>query len=311
MPLIEDYGIIGDTHTAALVSKQGSIDWLCLRTPVEVRGENFSSVAEFTVSEGDRVPFMLTWHASHMPSPRTIDPIRAIDETEAWWGEWASHLTYQGGWKDAVIRSLIVLKALTYRPTGGIVAAPTTSLPEAIGGIRNWDYRYCWLRDATFTLDALLLAGAVDEARAWREWLLRAVAGQPRQMQILYGVAGGHLQRRDGLGLPARADGFPGVQLAGAGRGPVGDPRAAAPLHPLQGDGLGGRRPGGQGGRPLPPARSRRPLAGAAAQAPRRGLRARLRRRPQHLRAVLRQQAAGRQPADDPAGRLPARDRPA
>src|SRR6266540_2402394 len=206
MPLIEDYGIIGDTHTAALVSKQGSIDWLCLPrfdSPAcfaALLGDERLGHWQITPAgpvtavrrsyEGDRVPFMLTWHASHMPSPRTIDPIRAIDETEAWWGEWASHLTYQGGWKDAVIRSLIVLKALTYRPTGGIVAAPTTSLPEAIGGIRNWDYRYCWLRDATFTLDALLLAGAVDEARAWREWLLRAVAGQPRQMQILYGVAG-------------------------------------------------------------------------------------------------------------------------
>ncbi|HZD68420.1 MAG TPA: trehalase-like domain-containing protein, partial [Actinomycetes bacterium] len=260
MPLIEDYGIIGDTHTAALVSKSGSIDWLCLprfdspacfagllgnerqghwqitpagrisairrsyqgdsliletefhtpdgtvrlvdcmpprqrdpgvarvvegvrgrvpmrmelvirfdygsivpwvqrvdgalhaiagpdsvwlRTPVELRGENLSTVADFTVSEGERVPFMLTWHASHMPAPPVIDPIRAIDETEAWWGEWASRITYRGLWEDAVIRSLLVLKALTYEPTGGIVAAPTTSLPEAIGGIRNWDYRYC------------------------------------------------------------------------------------------------------------------------------------------------------------------------
>jgi GH15 family glucan-1,4-alpha-glucosidase len=307
MPLIEDYGIIGDTHTTALVSKSGSIDWLCLprfdsaacfaallgderngrwlitpasevssvhrsyqgdslvletefrtadgvvrlvdcmpprerapdvarvvegvrgtvpmrmelvvrfdygsvvpwvrrldgalhfiggpdslwlRSPVEVRGENLTTVAEFTVRAGDRVPFVLTWHASHQGAPRAIDAVRSIDDTAAWWSEWASHISYKGGWRDAVIRSLLTLKALTYQPTGGIVAAPTTSLPEAIGGIRNWDYRYCWLRDATFTLDALLLAGAIEEAKAWREWLLRAVAGQPEQMQILYGVAG-------------------------------------------------------------------------------------------------------------------------
>ncbi|HZC99012.1 MAG TPA: glycoside hydrolase family 15 protein [Actinomycetes bacterium] len=307
MPSIEDYAIIGDTHTAALVSSSGSIDWLCmprfdspacfaallgderhgrwligpagpassvrrsyrgdstvletefrtpegvvrlvdcmpprqrdpdvarvvegvrgrvpmrmelvirfdygsivpwvrrqdgalhaiggpdsvwLHTPVEVRGENFRTLAEFTVGEGERVPFMLTWHASHMRSPRLVDPVRAIDDTDAWWSEWASRITYAGDWRDAVIRSLVTLKALTYQPTGGIVAAPTTSLPEAVGGVRNWDYRYCWLRDATFTLDALMMAGLVSEARAWREWLLRAVAGQPKQMQILYGVSG-------------------------------------------------------------------------------------------------------------------------
>jgi GH15 family glucan-1,4-alpha-glucosidase len=307
MPLIEDYGLIGDTHTAALVGRNGSIDWLCLphfdspacfaallggrghghweispagpvnqvrrsyqgdtliletefhtpegvvrlvdcmpprqhdpdvarvvegvrgrvpmrmelvirfdygsivpwvrrvdgalhaiagpdsvwlRTPVETRGENLRTVAEFTVNEGDRVPFLLTWHASHKQAPRPLDAIRAIDETEAWWSDWASRITYEGAWRDAVIRSLLTLKALTFRPTGGIVAAPTTSLPEVIGGVRNWDYRYCWLRDATFTLDALLLADCMDEARAWREWLLRAVAGQPKQMQILYGVGG-------------------------------------------------------------------------------------------------------------------------
>jgi GH15 family glucan-1,4-alpha-glucosidase len=307
MPLIEDYGLIGDTHTAALVSKSGSIDWLCLphfdspacfasllgderhghwqispagevtqvrrsyqgdtliletefhtaegvvrlvdcmpprqhdpdvarvvegvrgrvrmrmelvirfdygsivpwvrsvggalhaiagpdsvwlRTPVSTYGENLRTLADFTVGEGDRVPFLLTWHASHKQAPRPLDAVRAIDETEAWWSEWASHITYEGAWRDAVIRSLLTLKALTFRPTGGIVAAPTTSLPEAIGGVRNWDYRYCWLRDATFTLDALLLAGCMDEARAWREWLLRAVAGQAKQMQILYGVGG-------------------------------------------------------------------------------------------------------------------------
>jgi GH15 family glucan-1,4-alpha-glucosidase len=165
-------------------------DSVWLRTPVPVRGENWTTLADFTVAEGERVPFMLTWHASHRPAPRRIDPVRALGDAEAWWGEWASHLDYAGGWQDAVIRSLLTLKALTYAPTGGIVAAPTTSLPEQLGGVRNWDYRYCWLRDATFTLSALMLAGLAEEARAWREWLLRAVAGQPRQMQILYGVAG-------------------------------------------------------------------------------------------------------------------------
>ncbi|HET8787634.1 MAG TPA: glycoside hydrolase family 15 protein, partial [Actinomycetes bacterium] len=165
-------------------------DSVWLRTPVPVRGENWTTLADFTVAEGERVPFMLTWNASHRPAPRRIDPIRALADTEAWWGEWASHVNYHGGWQDAVLRSLLTLKALTYAPTGGIVAAPTTSLPEQLGGVRNWDYRYCWLRDATFTLSALMLAGLAEEAKAWREWLLRAVAGQPRQMQILYGVAG-------------------------------------------------------------------------------------------------------------------------
>jgi GH15 family glucan-1,4-alpha-glucosidase len=165
-------------------------DSVWLRTPVAAHGENLTTVAEFTIAEGERVPFMLTWHASHQRAPRRIDPVRAIDDTEAWWGEWASRISYEGGWQDAVIRSLLTLKALTYAPTGGIVAAPTTSLPEALGGVRNWDYRYCWLRDSTFTLYALMLAGLADEAKAWREWLLRAVAGQPKQMQILYGVAG-------------------------------------------------------------------------------------------------------------------------
>jgi GH15 family glucan-1,4-alpha-glucosidase len=165
-------------------------DSVWLRTPVAVHGENLTTVAEFTVAEGERVPFMLTWHASHQRAPRRIDPVRAVDDTQAWWGEWARGIAYEGGWQDAVIRSLLTLKALTYAPTGGIVAAPTTSLPEALGGVRNWDYRYCWLRDSTFTLYALMLAGLADEAKAWREWLLRAVAGQPKQMQILYGVAG-------------------------------------------------------------------------------------------------------------------------
>jgi GH15 family glucan-1,4-alpha-glucosidase len=187
-----DYGSIVPwvRHIDGALHAIAGPDSVWLRTPVPVRGENWSTVADFTVTEGQRVPFMLTWHASHRPAPRRINPIRALGDTEAWWGQWASHVDYAGGWQDAVIRSLLTLKALTYAPTGGIVAAPTTSLPEQLGGVRNWDYRYCWLRDATFTLSALMLAGLADEARAWREWLLRAVAGQPRQMQILYGVGG-------------------------------------------------------------------------------------------------------------------------
>jgi GH15 family glucan-1,4-alpha-glucosidase len=187
-----DYGSIVPwvRHLGGALHAIAGPDSVWLRTPVPVHGENWTTVAEFTVAEGERVPFMLTWHASHMPAPRVIDPVRALGDSEAWWGEWASGIAYEGGWQDAVIRSLLTLKALTYAPTGGIVAAPTTSLPEAVGGVRNWDYRYCWLRDSTFTLYALMLAGLADEARAWREWLLRAVAGQPKQMQILYGVAG-------------------------------------------------------------------------------------------------------------------------
>ncbi|HEY2960431.1 MAG TPA: glycoside hydrolase family 15 protein [Actinomycetota bacterium] len=168
----------------------GGPDSVWLRTPVKTAGKNFTTVAEFEVAEGDRVPFVLTWHLSHRPAPRMIDPLEAVRETERWWRRWAGQLAYQGGWREAVTRSLLTLKALTYGPTGGIVAAPTTSLPEALGGVRNWDYRYCWLRDAALTLDALVLAGLRTEAEAWREWLLRAVAGSPEQTQILYGVAG-------------------------------------------------------------------------------------------------------------------------
>jgi GH15 family glucan-1,4-alpha-glucosidase len=165
-------------------------DGLCLRTPVEVRGENLTTVAEFDVSEGDRIPFVLTWFPSHRPAPDEIDPEQALQDTERFWTEWSERCTYEGPWREPVVRSLVVLKALTYEPTGGIVAAPTTSLPEQIGGVRNWDYRYCWLRDATFTLDSLLVAGYLEEAGAWRDWLLRAVAGDPADLQIMYGPAG-------------------------------------------------------------------------------------------------------------------------
>ena len=165
-------------------------DMLTLRAPVELRGENFQTVAEFDVSEGQRVPFDLTWHPSYRPVPSELHAETAIDETEQWWLEWSSRCTYKGEWREPVLRSLITLKAMTYAPTGGIVAAPTTSLPEQLGGVRNWDYRLCWLRDSTFALLALMGAGYLEEARAWREWLLRAVAGRPEQMHIMYGLAG-------------------------------------------------------------------------------------------------------------------------
>src|SRR5438552_4405965 len=149
-------------------------DALVLRTPVDTEGRDFTTVAEFSVAEGDRVPFVLTWHPSHEPIPNPTDAFDTLEETEREWREWSARCTYRGEWRDAVLTSLLTLKALTYHPTGGIVAAATTSLPETIGGVRNWDYRYCWLRDATFTLYALELGGYEDDARAWREWLLRA-----------------------------------------------------------------------------------------------------------------------------------------
>jgi GH15 family glucan-1,4-alpha-glucosidase len=165
-------------------------DLLRLRSPVPLTNENFTTRAEFTVAAGDRLAFDLTWSPSHRPEPDAIDCEHALQDTERFWTEWASRCAYDGPWREAVVRSALTLKALTYAPTGGIVAAPTTSLPELIGGVRNWDYRYCWLRDATFTLLALLNAGYHDEAAAWREWLLRAAAGKPSQLHIMYGLAG-------------------------------------------------------------------------------------------------------------------------
>ncbi|MGE5818172.1 MAG: glycoside hydrolase family 15 protein [Deltaproteobacteria bacterium] len=165
-------------------------DTLVLHTDVDLRGENLTTIAEFTVSEGERVPFVLLWHPSHERTPSIDDPEEMIDNTQRWWQKWSSRCTYQGPWRAAVLRSLIILKALTYAPTGGIVAAVTTSLPEQLGGMRNWDYRYCWIRDATFTLYALIHGGYTEEAHAWRDWLLRAVAGKPSELNIMYGLAG-------------------------------------------------------------------------------------------------------------------------
>lgn len=165
-------------------------DALVLRTPVDVHGEDMTTVADFEISDGDTTWFDLAWHRSHEPPPDPIDASAVLDETVRWWQRWAERLSYDGRYRNEVRASLLVLKALTYAPTGAIVAAPTTSLPEWIGGNRNWDYRYCWLRDATFTLLALLEAGCIDEAARWRDWLIRAIAGDPAQLQIMYGVAG-------------------------------------------------------------------------------------------------------------------------
>ncbi len=165
-------------------------DALILRTPIETRGEDLTTVATFELAAGQRVPFELSWYPSHAETPRPRDVFAAVDETERWWQKWCTTCAYQGDYKDEVLRSLITLKALTYAPTGGIVASPTMSLPECMGGVRNWDYRYCWLRDATFSLYALLLAGFHEEASQWVDWLLRAIAGDPAQLQILYGLAG-------------------------------------------------------------------------------------------------------------------------
>jgi GH15 family glucan-1,4-alpha-glucosidase len=165
-------------------------DMLALRADVELEGADLHTVSRFDVAEGQRVPFDLTWHPSHRHRPPELDADKSLDITDRWWRDWSIRCKSEGNWCEAVRRSLITLKALTYAPTGGIVAAATTSLPEQIGGVRNWDYRFCWLRDATFTLYALMLAGYQEEAVAWREWLLRAVAGEPARMQIMYGLSG-------------------------------------------------------------------------------------------------------------------------
>ena len=165
-------------------------DMIRLRSDVPLHGENMKTESDFTVASGQKLFFNLTWHPSHHPEPQPINLNMAIENAEKWWEEWSARCAYRGKWHDAVMRSLIILKGLTFMPTGGIVAAPTTSLPEQLGGVRNWDYRFCWVRDATLTLQALLNAGYLDEAREWREWLLRAVAGSPSELNILYGLHG-------------------------------------------------------------------------------------------------------------------------
>lgn len=165
-------------------------DMVTLRTTAPFHGEDLRTVANFEVVAGESVPFVLSYSPSHLGPPEPVDPRAALAETETFWRAWGERCRYEGPWAEAVVQSHIVLKALTYAPTGGIVAAPTTSLPESIGGPRNWDYRFCWLRDATFSLLSLMNAGYYDEAKAWRDWLVRAVAGTPEQIQPMYGLAG-------------------------------------------------------------------------------------------------------------------------
>jgi GH15 family glucan-1,4-alpha-glucosidase len=183
-------------------------DMTVLRTPIETRGEDMTTVADFDVGEGETVPFVLTYGPSHLDVPEAIDPEQALQDTKDFWTEWSGRCTYKGESRDLVMRSLITLKALTYKPTGGIIAAPTTSLPEILGGAKNWDYRFCWLRDATFTLLALMNSGYTEEASCWHGWLLRAVAGAPAHMQIMYGIKG---ERRL---LEWEADWLPGYEGA-------------------------------------------------------------------------------------------------
>ncbi len=188
-----DYGSIVPwvRHYDTALEAVAGPDAVEVRGTVPLHGEAFRSIARFDVAEGDRRAFTLTWYPSHTDKPAARNPETSLAQTEEFWREWSSRCTYSNGeWRDVVVRSLLTLKTLTYAPTGGLLAAATTSLPEMIGGSRNWDYRYCWVRDATFTLYALLSGGYVEEARAWREWLLRAVAGQPSQMHIMYGLAG-------------------------------------------------------------------------------------------------------------------------
>jgi GH15 family glucan-1,4-alpha-glucosidase len=181
-------------------------DAICLSSGVQTQGHDLTTVADFHVRPGERIPFVLTWHPSHEKAPHREDPWADVNDTATWWQEWISQCSGRGPWREAVTQSLIALKALTYAPTGGIVAAATTSLPELPGGVRNWDYRYCWLRDATFALYALMLSGFTAEAEKWRDWLLRAAAGDPSKLQIMYGVAG---ERK----LPeTQADWLPGYE---------------------------------------------------------------------------------------------------
>lgn len=163
---------------------------LTLRSPVALKGEDLATVAEFTVEAGEIVPFVLSYGSSHLPPPDAIDAAAVLASTEQRWRDWSGRCTYDGPWREPIMRSLLTLKALTFEATGGIVAAPTTSLPEQLGGPRNWDYRFCWLRDATLTLMALMRGGYFEEAQAWRDWLHRSIAGAPDQLQIMYGIAG-------------------------------------------------------------------------------------------------------------------------
>ncbi|KIF70474.1 glucoamylase [Streptomyces sp. AcH 505] len=189
-----DYGSIvpwmrrSDGHRVAVAGPDAV--WLRSEPEVKTWGQHYSTCSSFTVGAGEKVSFIMTWHPSHRERPPLIDPFEQLADSLEDWEKWATHCRYEGPHRAAVMRSLITLKALIYAPTGGIVAAPTTSLPEEMGGVRNWDYRYCWLRDSTLVLGALLAAGYQEEAVAWRDWLLRAVAGDPADLQIMYGLGG-------------------------------------------------------------------------------------------------------------------------
>jgi GH15 family glucan-1,4-alpha-glucosidase len=187
-----DYGSVVPwvRRSARGIRAVGGPDALAITTDVPLRGEGLTTVADFPVAAGERRSLTLQWHPSHEPAPPRLDADEAVRDTEAWWRRWAGACRYEGPDRSAVLRSLVTIKALIYEPTGGIVAAPTTSLPERVGGVRNWDYRICWVRDATFALYALVLGGYLDEARAWRQWLIRALAGTPTQLQIMYGLGG-------------------------------------------------------------------------------------------------------------------------
>ncbi len=245
-------------------------DTVELHTPVVTHGEDLKTLAAFAVEAGDCVPFVLNYRPSHREIEPPIDAAQAVADSDRLWREWSDRCTYRGRWQEPVLRSLITLKALTYMPTGGIVAAPTTSLPERLGGVRNWDYRYCWLRDATFTLNSLLLAGFVDEAVAWRKWLLRAVAGSPADLQILYSVTGERRLDEIELGLAARLR----RRGAGPGRQRGGTPVPARRLRRGDGHAAPGarRRPRVRAARLGDPARPARVPRHALARARRRHL---------------------------------------
>src|SRR5690625_407150 len=187
-----DYGSVVPwvRHHSGQFEAVAGPDAVWLRTPVELTGHDRGTYASFEVADGDRVPFVLTYRPSHEPAPRHVEPEKALRDTESFWEDWIDHADVPDRWAEPVRRSLITLRALTYAPTGGLLAAATTSLPEQLGGPRNWDYRYCWLRDSTFTLRALVGSGYIEEAKAWREWLLRAIAGDPADLQIMYGIDG-------------------------------------------------------------------------------------------------------------------------
>ncbi|WP_035850743.1 glycoside hydrolase family 15 protein [Kitasatospora azatica] len=197
-----------DHHRVAVAGPDSA--WLRVPDGVHTYGQDGATRSEFTVRAGDSIPFVLTWQPSHRPGAHRVDPARELRETTERWQHWADGCRYQGPWQDAVLRSLITLKALAYAPTGGIVAAPTAALPEVLGGERNWDYRYCWLRDSSMTLSALLRGGFREEAAAWRRWLLRAIAGDPGDLQAVYGVAGERgLPETEAAWLPGYADSAP------------------------------------------------------------------------------------------------------